>query len=168
MPRAHTPSGCRLVVHARADRDGDGHIEPKEIKRVMANLGCPQTDEQVRQLIKGVDTDGNGMIEFDEFIGIMAARMLKTDGEGELEQAFSLFDDGSGYISVENIRKVLCEMGSARLSPSELQGLVAMLGADAEGRVSFEAFRSLECWHVPGASIERKQRREEGAAPAPR
>ena len=130
----------------RPDRDGDGHIEPKEIKTVMSQLGTPISDEQVKVLIAGVDTDGNGMvrtapsrlardrtrgppvvlgvcarrvaialsrtdhaaplalllratssqIEFDEFVGIMAARMLKADGDGELEQAFSLFDDASG------------------------------------------------------------------------
>lgn len=44
------------------DRDGDGHIEPHEIKTVMANLGCPQTAEQVQKLIATVDTDGNGMV----------------------------------------------------------------------------------------------------------
>ena len=38
----------------------------------------------------------SSQIEFDEFVGIMAARMLKADGDGELEQAFSLFDDSSG------------------------------------------------------------------------
>lgn len=86
------------------------------------------------------------------------------DGEGELEQAISLFDDGSGYISVENIRKVMCEMGSARLSPSELEGLVAMLGADAQGRISFDAFKQLECWEVPDShQLFRKRSRDAGA-----
>ena len=84
------------VALVRADRDGDGHIEPKELARVMSDLGCPQTKERIAEIIQGVDTDGNGMIEFDEFIGIMATRMLKSDGAGEVEQAFGLFDDGSG------------------------------------------------------------------------
>ena len=46
----------------RPDRDGDGHIEPKEIKTVMSQLGTPISDEQVKVLIAGVDTDGNGMV----------------------------------------------------------------------------------------------------------
>ena len=70
------------VALVRADRDGDGHIEPKELARVMSDLGCPQTKERIAEIIQGVDTDGNGMIEFDEFIGIMATRMLKSDGAG--------------------------------------------------------------------------------------
>ena len=44
------------------DRDNDGHIEPGELKTVMANVGMVLTDEQARALIAGVDTDGNGMV----------------------------------------------------------------------------------------------------------
>lgn len=28
----------------------------------MSNLGCPQSDEQIKALIASVDTDGNGMV----------------------------------------------------------------------------------------------------------
>ena len=138
---------------------------------MMANLGCPQSDEQVQKLIEGVDTDGNGMIEFDEFIGIMASRMLKTDGEGELEQALSMFDNGTGFLPVEQMRKVLSEMGSSHLNDAELDELVKLMPTDAQGRVSMEAFRALDCWRVPSthAYFRRKSvtsRTEEEAAGA--
>jgi len=133
----------------RFDKDGDGHIEPREIKTVMSNLGCSQTDEQIRTLIASVDTDGNGMIEFDEFVGIMAARMLKRDGDGEIDQAFSLFDDGSGYVQIDTIREMLTEMGSQALPKSEVDQLLGMLPADASGRVALTDFRALPCWEVP-------------------
>jgi len=130
------------------DRDGDGHIEPREIKTVMANLGCPQNDEQVKHLIASVDTDGNGMIEFDEFVSIMAARMLKKDGDGEIEQAFSLFDNGDGYCHVATIREMLTQMGSQALPESDVDRLLGMLKADADGRVALAEFRALPCWDV--------------------
>lgn len=131
------------------DRDGDGHIEPKEIKSVMSNLGCPQSDEQIKALIASVDTDGNGKIEFDEFVGIMAARMLKKDGDSEIEQAFGLFDDGSGYVSVDTIRTMLMQMGSHSLPREEVDALLSMMQVDAEGRVTMDDFRDLPCWEVP-------------------
>lgn len=28
----------------------------------MSNLGCPQSDDQIKALIASVDTDGNGMV----------------------------------------------------------------------------------------------------------
>jgi len=160
------------------DKDGDGHIEPREIKSVMANLGCPQTDEQVKHLIASVDTDGNGMIEFDEFVGIMAARMLRKDGDGEIEQAFSLFDNGDGTANVETIREMLTGMGSQALPMAEVDQLLGMLTADAEGRVHLSEFRSLPCWDVqlpggrplspaPAATAKRKEAAEAATGGAP-
>lgn len=45
-----------------ADRDGDGHIEPKEIKRVMKDVGVRLEDEQIKEKIRAVDKDNNGMV----------------------------------------------------------------------------------------------------------
>ena len=63
-PMPPLPHPCARV---RPDRDGDGHIEPKEIKTVMSQLGTPISDEQVKVLIQGVDTDGNGMVRTAQF-----------------------------------------------------------------------------------------------------
>lgn len=133
------------------DRDGDGHIEPKEIRKVMSNLGCPMSEKEAQALIAGVDTDGNGMIEFDEFIGIMAARMLKENGDEELEQAVSLFAplDGSEFISMDTVRKALCEQGSQKLGDAEMDALMAELPVDSQGRVRFDDFRQARFWQVP-------------------
>lgn len=131
------------------DRDGDGHIEPKELRKVMADLGCPMSEENTRKLIEGVDTDGNGMIEFDEFIGIMAARMLKTEDDEELDQAFKLFDDGTGFISEDLLREKLCKQGSQRLTAADIDQMLGLLQKDAQGRVAFEHFRLADFWQVP-------------------
>jgi len=147
------------------DRDGDGHIEPHELKYVMANLGCPQDNKQIEKLIAGVDVDGNGMIEFDEFVGIMAERMLRVDSNAEVEQAFALFDsnaDAGGYVSVEHIRRTFMQMGSNPLPAEECDKLIAMLQPDAQGRVSMEAFKALDCWHVP-----LPERSKKGGPPRP-
>jgi len=149
------------------DRDGDGHIEPHELKYVMANLGCPQTDKQIEKLINSVDVDGNGMIEFDEFVGIMAERMLRVDSNAEVEQAFGLFDDESGFVDVEEIRRTFTQMGSNPLPQEECDKLIAMLHPDAQGRVSMDAFKRLDCWHVPLPARQKKGTpRGEGSAAA--
>lgn len=133
----------------RFDRDGDGHIEPHELKIVMSNLGCPQDEAGIKKLIASVDTDGNGMIEFDEFIGVMAKRMLRSDEDSELEQALLLFDDGNGKVHVDDIRSMFTEMGSYRLSSDDLDGMIGMLRPDSSGNVSIDDFRALDCWRVP-------------------
>ena len=52
----------RPHVLLAADRDGDGHIEAKEIQKVMKNVGVSMTDSEAKKLIDAVDEDGNGMV----------------------------------------------------------------------------------------------------------
>lgn len=42
---------------------------------------------QVHEMIRSVDVDGSGTVEFEEFLVIMARRIITTEGEMELEQA---------------------------------------------------------------------------------
>ena len=138
----------------RFDRDGDGHIEPHELRTVMNNLGVPQSEEAVKKLIASVDVDGNGMIEFDEFIGVMAQRMLKTDTDGELDLAFSTFDpEGTGKVHVDDISRSFTQMGSYRLGADDMTEMLKLLKPDADGFISIEDFKAMECWHVPMPEI---------------
>ena len=42
---------------------------------------------------------GNGNIDFEEFLQMMAKKMKDTDSEEEVKQAFKVFDkDGDGFI----------------------------------------------------------------------
>jgi len=42
---------------------------------------------------------GNGTIDFDEFLNMMAKKMKETDSEEELREAFRVFDkDGNGLV----------------------------------------------------------------------
>ena len=41
---------------------------------------------------------GNGIIDFKEFLNMMAKKMKETDSEEELREAFRVFDkDGNGW-----------------------------------------------------------------------
>ena len=63
------------------------------------------TDAQLKELIESVDFDNNGKIEFEEFATLMARRMLISDGDYELKQAFKIFDaDESGKLDVAEVR----------------------------------------------------------------
>lgn len=47
---------------APADKDGDGHIEPKEIQKIMGGMGLDLSKEDVSKLIGNVDEDGSGTV----------------------------------------------------------------------------------------------------------
>ena len=49
------------------DRDGNGFISPAELRHVMTNLGEALTDEEIDDMIRAADIDGDGQVNFEEF-----------------------------------------------------------------------------------------------------
>jgi len=64
------------------DKDGDGTITTKELGTVMRSLGQNPTEAELQDMINEVDADGNGTIDFPEFLSLMARKMKDTDTEG--------------------------------------------------------------------------------------
>ncbi|KAF7152802.1 hypothetical protein RHSIM_Rhsim01G0162600 [Rhododendron simsii] len=55
------------------DRDKNGFISAKELQRVLVSLGCGNCSlRECREMIRGVDRDGNGLVDFDEFRSMMS------------------------------------------------------------------------------------------------
>merc|ERR1712142_1144880 len=74
------------------DKDGDGTITTKELGTVMRSLGQNPTEAELLDMINEVDADGNGTIDFPEFLTMMARKMKETDSEDEIREAFKVFD----------------------------------------------------------------------------
>lgn len=56
------------------DRDGNGLLSGTELKYVMAVVGESLTDQEVDELIKQADVDGDGFINYQEFVKMMTAK----------------------------------------------------------------------------------------------
>ncbi|KAH8310708.1 hypothetical protein KR044_002652, partial [Drosophila immigrans] len=50
------------------DKDEDGFISPAELRFVMTNLGEKLTDEEIDDMIREADFDGDGLINYEEFV----------------------------------------------------------------------------------------------------
>lgn len=46
------------------------------------------TENELRNMVNEVDMNGNGTIEFNEFLLMMSNKMKQADGEDELKEAF--------------------------------------------------------------------------------
>lgn len=53
------------------DRDGNGYITAAELAGAMAKMGQPVTYRELTEMITEADTDGDGVISFNEFASVM-------------------------------------------------------------------------------------------------
>ncbi|XP_010053891.1 calmodulin-like protein 3 [Eucalyptus grandis] len=53
------------------DANKDGLISAKELQRVLQGVRCEASIEDCRRMIRGVDTDGDGFVNFEEFRSMM-------------------------------------------------------------------------------------------------
>ena len=75
-------------------------------------------------MVSELDADGSGEIDFDEFIEMMTARMSENDSKTDIDKIFRLFDeDKKGFISVENLRRVVAEIGE-HISEEDLEDMM--------------------------------------------
>ncbi|CBI34166.3 hypothetical protein VitviT2T_021291 [Vitis vinifera] len=122
------------------DMDGDGCITLDELATVMKSLEHSTTKEELQTMMDEVDVDGNGTIEFGEFLNLMARKMKESEAEEELKEAFKVFDkDQDGYISANELRNVMFNLGE-RLTDEEAEQMIREADLDGDGQVNYEEF----------------------------
>ncbi|KAK3599649.1 hypothetical protein CHS0354_029110 [Potamilus streckersoni] len=124
------------------DPDGDGTITSLELGMVMRVIGQNPTEAELQDMINEVDQDGNGTIEFEEFVAMMATRAKQQeDSDDIMQKTFSVFDrDKTGYITSNNLRTVLRNIGM-RFSAKVVQEMINEVDSDGDGKVNYEEFK---------------------------
>ena len=131
----------RLIYYRNAfdmfDKKKIGIITLKELSNVIRSLNLDPTEEEIKEMIDEVDLDGNGEIDFEEFVTLMNRRSKQTDMEEELFNAFKVLDkEGNGLISITELRHL---MGNPK-NEDEIDELLYENDGDEDGLINYEEF----------------------------
>eukprot|EP00760_Papus_ankaliazontas_P032947 PhM_4_TR6096/c0_g1_i1/m.107086/K02183/CALM; calmodulin len=148
------------------DTDKSGAIGFFEMKNLSKHLGVELPDDALHASIAKIDVDGNGELDFDEFlhwlhsaqnsgddefaslkakIRAQGSRNLTNSQIEQLKEVFNHFDtDHSGSIDIDELGKVFDAMGQS-LSKEELGQLIAQVDDDGSGEIEFQEFMLLMC-----------------------
>ncbi|KAJ4793511.1 Calmodulin [Rhynchospora pubera] len=122
------------------DRNNDGRITLEELAAVIHQLGLNPTEVELLEMIREVDINGNGTIEFNEFTVLMARKLMETDTDEEMKEAFEVFDkDHNGLISPSELRHVMRNLGE-NLTDDEVAQMIREADIDGDGYVNYEEF----------------------------
>ncbi|XP_072998127.1 calmodulin-2-like isoform X1 [Typha latifolia] len=151
------------------DKDADGYITTGELGTVMRALHQNPTEAELNAMIKEVDADGSGTIEFNEFLNLMAGKMGVTSSDEDLLEAFRVFDkDQSGFISDTELRHVMTNLGE-KLSDEEVDEMIREADKDGDGQISYEEFvKVMVAKRVKRMGESNNSRRSAESTPSPR
>merc|ERR1711998_232796 len=123
------------------DIDHSGAIDVRELKAAIRALGMDVTPEELKKMVSDVDKDGNGTIEFAEFLSMMTAKMARTASEEEIAKCFKLFDhDATGMITLKNLFHARSILGMDDVSDAQLENMLNQADRAKRGAISLADF----------------------------
>ena len=98
-------------------------------------MGDP-TESELRSMV----TSSDCTIDFNEFMSSFQRKLIDSDTEEELVEAFKTFDlDENGTISADELKYVMTNMGE-NLSDNEIEEMIVEGDVDGDGLISYEEF----------------------------
>ncbi|CAL9080414.1 unnamed protein product [Musa textilis] len=120
------------------DTDKSGTITYEELKTGLARLGSKLSEAEVKQLMDAADVDGNGSIDYIEFITATMSRH-RLERDEHLYRAFQYFDkDNSGFITRDELESAMQEHGMGDLAT--IKEIISEVDTDNDGRINYQEF----------------------------
>lgn len=128
------------------DVNGDGRITAAELESVLTSMGVSTSSAEVAQMIRDADLNGNGSVEFDEFLDMMrrySESQRSKSPDDELREAFNVFDHNhDSYIDFGEIKRTMHFLGEA-VTDAEVMAMIQEADQDHDGFVDFEEFKHM-------------------------
>ena len=119
------------------DAPEDGQLDVKGLKKGLKKIDHPlkNADSLLHDVLKVVDTSGDGQIQFNEF------RVFIEHAERELFQLFDSIDrDHSGSLDKDELRQAFARSGIV-VSNAKIDEFFDQIDTNHDGEISFSEWR---------------------------
>jgi calcium-dependent protein kinase len=122
------------------DRNGDGKISKEELLQSFNGKGIEIFLENTEQIIKEVDSNNSGYIDYTEFLVACRRRQIVSSVK-DLETAFKCFDiDKNGKITACELKQIL---GNGFGGDSVWEKLIQEVDLNGDGELDINEFKTM-------------------------
>ncbi|KAK1281621.1 Calcium-dependent protein kinase 32 [Acorus calamus] len=124
------------------DVNNNGKLTFEELKAGLMKIGQNVPDADVQMLMEAADVDGNGTLDYGEFVAV-SIHLRKMGNDEHLHKAFAYFDQNrSGYIEIEELRDCLSDdLGSD--GEEVVNAIIHDVDTDKDGKISYDEFATM-------------------------
>lgn len=142
------------------DRDKKGSLNEADLYALMQKLGKSLSRSQVKEIMREMDFNGNGLLEFDEFC-VLEIKMNRSRPRADLIKYRDYLDDkmiqllefhfakqdttGCGFLTHSQIENILEQTGKSATA-EEVEEVLAELDKEQTGEFDFDKFAAF--WAV--------------------
>lgn len=120
-----------------------GVLAVRDLGKLLRKVGENPSQAEVQALANQVDKDGTGIIRFPAFLDLMATKVDSLVAEGEIREAFRVFDiDGNGFVTRTELKHVMMNLGE-KMTEEEVYSMVEEADIDGDGQINYEEFYGL-------------------------
>ena len=125
------------------DESGSGKLTKDQLIKGLKNvLSQEEAEKEVNRLMSIIDVDGNGFIEYEEFLraGLNKEKIITKEN---LETSFRLYDiNKRGKVNAKELGMVLGQ-GDDNMGEEVWQELIDEADIDKDGEINFNDFKTI-------------------------
>lgn len=138
-------------VFCRFDGNNDGKISALELRSYFASIGEYISIEEAQGVIDDTDSDGDNLIDFQDFKRLMTTRKGEDEGDQiiseedeDIKAAFEMFEmeKGCGRITPKSLQRMLSRLGEPK-SYDECVTMIQVFDMDGDGELDFNEFNQM-------------------------